>query len=79
MLAQVKVNVREGQTYVFISIILHNNTGCYFFWAGDNKRENRCNKRSPGGRHPYLEKCLFISQDLKHMWSAGVEQLKLQL
>lgn len=29
---QVKVNASEGQTYVFISIILHNNTG--FFRGG---------------------------------------------
>lgn len=33
---QVKVNAGEGQTYVFISIILHNNTGP--FYKGQKKR-----------------------------------------
>lgn len=58
---QVKVNASEGQTYVFISIILHNNTG--FFGGGGleaQKRENRCNKRSPSGMRPYLGKIMFI-------------------
>lgn len=69
---QVKVNASERQTYVFISIILHNNTG--FFGGGGleaQKRENRCNKRSPSGMRPYLgkKKSLFISRDWTHvMW-----------
>lgn len=57
---QVKVNASEGQMYVFISIILHNNTG---FLGGREaqKRENRCNKRSPSGMRPYLgERKMFI-------------------
>lgn len=60
---QVKVNAAEGQTCVFISIILHNNTVFFFFFGKEQKRENRCNKRSPSGMRPYLEKCLFINRD----------------
>lgn len=42
---QVKVNAAEGQTFVFISIILHNNTYFFFFFFKGQKRENRCNKK----------------------------------
>lgn len=36
--SQVKVNAREGQTCVFISIILHNNMACVFL-RGTKKRK----------------------------------------
>lgn len=47
---QVKVNAREGQTYVFISIILHNNTDFFFpfsFLQGTKKEKTDVIKGHP--------------------------------
>lgn len=68
---------RGRQTWVFISIILHNNTVVLQGTPPkkEKKRENRCNKRSPGDRRPYLEKCLFIRWEWKHMWFPRMQQL----
>lgn len=71
---QVKVSATEGQTYVFISIILHNNTAVFFGEA--QKRENRFNKRSPNGTRPYLGKCLLISPDWNMRRGCSREQLR---